>query len=359
MLGPDSIKMEEHAKQQLVGWLTAPDTAFLLGAGCSKCACKPLIGELTSKVMEQADAELMRRYKALKSDGDRLPTIEDLMNYLVRYNDVLLISQISPEDVTTDMIQEWMNCIKKRIVENIADEWKPSLYHERFLLRLQKNGSPRNIFSLNYDTVLESSLDQIRLSYVDGFRGTNWGWFDVDTFNEQTKAAYRIFKLHGSINWVRDSEGHVRRCTTAANEPVIVYPSEQKYLQTQYGVYETLMGQFRNHLREPRPNNYLVTLGYSFNDDHINEAICDSITARGSYLTVLAFVGPEADLEKQHLRLSRFAERCKSQFNAFIGGGDNGKVIGNSVEIGSQKEILDAELWRFENLVELIAGGAS
>ena len=125
-------------------------------------------------------------------------------------------------------------------MNEVADNWQSSGHHERFLRRLRgpRERRSRDIFSLNYDTLLEASLDELRLPYIDGFRGTNRAWFDAETFDEDPSGtAYRIFKLHGSINWTRDASGHVRRGRNA-NEPVVVYPSEQKYLQTQYGVYE-------------------------------------------------------------------------------------------------------------------------
>ncbi len=91
---------------------------------------------------------------------------------------------------------------------------------------------------MNYDTLLEASLDSLRLPYVDGFRGTTRASFEADTYDEVgASIAYRVFKLHGSINWTRDSNGHVRRGYNAnkdtADEPLLIYPSEQKYLQTQ------------------------------------------------------------------------------------------------------------------------------
>ena len=178
----------------------------------------------------------------------------------------------------------------------------------------------RDIFSLNYDTILEASLDDLRVPYADGFRGANRAWFDDEIFDEKHTVAYRLFKLHGSVNWIRGADGHIRRVSHRTDdEPAVVYPSEQKYIQTQYGVYETLMGRCRGRLRSERMNNYLVVLGYSFNDEHINEAICDSVNVRGNNLTVVSFVGPEDNTDAQDERLRALEARCDSRFNAFVG----------------------------------------
>ena len=355
--------MTSDLREQIAEWLTGFDTCFLLGAGCSVCADKPMIGALTANVLNRADAKLTEHFQGLKTDGDRPPTVEDLISYLVRYRKILgTITNADGHDISVGEIDEWLVSIKKKIVAEVADDWAPSDYHQRFLRRVpgQHQRGPRDIFSLNYDTLLEASLDELRIPYVDGFRGTNRAWFDPETFDEATTAAsYRLFKLHGSINWTRDGTGHVRRGRNAnedaTNEPIIVYPSEQKYLQTQYGVHETLFSRFRNRLRASSVNNCLIVLGYSFNDEHINDAISDAITSRGSNLTVIAFIGPEENRERQNQRLTIFGKRCDSRFNAFIGSGATGHFVGHALDADMAKLVLNADLWKFEKLVDFIA----
>ena len=349
--------MSGDTREAVTHWLTGADTCFLLGAGCSKCADKPLIGELTCNVMKGADDDLWKQFKNLKSTNSRRATVEDLLTYLIRYRNILnTVSTTDKQSCTAEQIDSWLEYIKKKIVENIADNWSSNRYHKRFLERLRNPGRVRDIFSLNYDTILEASLDDLRLPYADGFRGANRAWFDGDIFNEENTVEYRLFKLHGSVNWTRDADGHIRRGFHWADEPAVVYPAEQKYIQTQYGVYETLMQRFRDRLRSGKMNNCLVVLGYSFNDEHINEAICDSVNERGNNLTVISFVGPEDNADAQNERLRALELRCDSRFNAFVGDGQKGRFIGRAVDPDEAGAILEAELWRFENLVDFIAG---
>ena len=356
--------MNNDIREQILEWFTGNDTCFLIGAGCSACAGKPLIKKLTQNVLDRLGEELRNEFDRLKSSGDRPPTIEDLINYLVRYRDILsAIDTPEPHCLSVDNINSWLSDIKKCIVSEVDDGWKPSKYHIKFLKRLRgtQECGTRDIFSLNYDTLFEASLDVLRFPYTDGFRGTNRAWFDPQTFDDGgSDIAYRIHKLHGSINWTRDSDGHVRRglidVEEAANEPVVVYPSEQKYLQTQYGIYESLIGRFRNRLRMKSINSHLVVLGYSFNDEHINEAICDSVNAPQSNLTVVAFVGREEDAEQQNRRLEALSERCDYRFNAFIGDHNDGRFIGYALDGESSRDVLKEGLWKFENLVDYIAG---
>ena len=356
--------MMRETKERVTEWMTSPDSGFLIGAGCSKCADKPLIGELTDRVLAKVDGTIKTEFNELKSTGSRSPTIEDLINYLVRYQSILkTVQDTSKHHLQPDWIEQSLNSIKKEIVEQITDSWAESQVHARFLQRIGGTRSDlgRDVFTLNYDTVIEATLDHLMLHYVDGFRGSRNGWFDPTVFDEKpiSNLSFRIYKLHGSINWRREKTGHVRRIEAShvlvGDDPVVVYPSEQKYVQTQFGVYETLIGRFRDRLRESGVNNRLIALGYSFNDEHINEAIIDAVCSSGSNLTVIALVGLDPDASAQKIKLEEFASRCNQRFNAYVG---DSFYVGNALDDVDAKNLLKENLWYFENLVNYISGAA-
>jgi len=345
----------------VLDWIIDVNTCFLIGAGCSKCAGKSLMGELTDKIKEklQASKDIIDN---LTGPYGRPPTVEDLINHLLQLRK-LISSQRKPNygDWTIEEIDDEVALIQSEIIKAIGAEWKGSEIHKQFLSRLADNPSRTScdIFCLNYDTVIEASLEELMLPYTDGFRGAENAYFDPSLYGQiQGNGPYfRVFKLHGSINWIRDADETVRRRPATAVEDrhrAVVYPAEQKYVQTQYGVYETLLSLFRNRLREDRPNNKLVVIGYSFSDEHINVAIEDSILADGSNLTVYAFVGPEENTEEQEKRFSEMAARCNDRFNVFIG---HHAYISSSIESDEWKEIKKLDLWKFENLVNLMVGG--
>lgn len=354
--------MFNETKERVLQWFTGSDTCFLIGAGCSRCAGKPLIGELTERVLKNVDPTIKAEFDELKGTGTRPPTIEDLINYLVRYQHILQTVRVTDKHpLQPTWIDDSLQAIKKEIVANIADSWSDSKVHARFFQRVASKWSKsgRDVFTLNYDTLIEATLDRLRYQYVDGFRGSRLGWFDPTSYDEASACApnFRIYKLHGSINWHREKTGHVRRSVVNTaddiEQAVVVYPSEQKYLQTQYGVYETLIGKFRARLRVPNVNNCLVVLGYSFNDEHINEAIIDAINATDSNLTVIAFVGPDAKVTEQQQHLTEIELRCDSRFNAFVG---NSFYVGDVLDAEGAEILLEQELWKFENVVDYIAG---
>ena len=59
--------MSSGTRETVTQWLTGADTCFLLGAGCSRCAGKPLIDELTKYVMQGADNNLSKQFENLKA----------------------------------------------------------------------------------------------------------------------------------------------------------------------------------------------------------------------------------------------------------------------------------------------------
>ena len=140
--------MASDLREQIAERLTGADTCFLLGAGCSVCAGKPMIVALTESVLKDADERLIIHFNSLKSVANRPATIEDLMNYLVRYREILgTITNIDNHGISMEEIDGWLASIKHKIVAEIADDWEPSSYHQRFLRRMrgQADRGPRDL----------------------------------------------------------------------------------------------------------------------------------------------------------------------------------------------------------------------
>lgn len=65
---------------------------------------------------------------------------------------------------------------------------------------------PLNVFTLNYDGVLEILCEKNDIYYYDGF-GPTW---DTNGFDEE-KYGLRIYKLHGSLYWLKSNSGKIIR----------------------------------------------------------------------------------------------------------------------------------------------------
>ncbi|MFA5935066.1 MAG: SIR2 family protein [Candidatus Paceibacterota bacterium] len=345
-------------KNTIIEWLTDKNTSFLIGAGCSKCAGKPLMSELTTKVVEKLSVDGKKIIKELIGvDGQSDPTVEDLTNQLLQLQRATQQRKTSVIDGwNLDKINEEIILIQKSVVEIIGQEWTSNQHHKDFLHRLSQNSkTPRDLFLLNYDTLIEASLEDLKLSYTDGFRGAENAFFDPSVYSvDDNKKHFNIYKLHGSINWTRQIDDTVRRKPSSAISETdtrnVIYPAEQKYVQTQYGVYEILLRLFRDRLKNDRPNNRLVVLGYSFSDEHINVAIEDGILSSGSNLTVYAFVGKSIS-EARKKQLKEMADRCDNRFNVFVA---KDEYIGGLNQEECLKVIKELDYSRFENIVGLL-----
>ena len=229
--------------ETIAEWILDANTCFLLGAGCSKCAGKPLITELTDAVKIKLSNKGKDLLATLKGTYDRPATVEDLINYLLRLQS-LRTSQKEPDDATwtSSGIEEELAVIKKNIIDTLGIGWSTSSIHEKFLRRvMQQTARPVcDIFSLNYDTVLEASLENLKLAYTDGFTGSENAHFDPQLFDDKSaRQRFRIYKLHGSINWARDDDETVRRkpLQSIGDHPrAVIFPAEQNTsrLNTEY-----------------------------------------------------------------------------------------------------------------------------
>lgn len=349
-------------EQTIIEWITDSNTCFLIGSGCSLCAKKPLMPDLTKKVIAKLNKESKDLFNELEDSKGRKPTIEDFLNQLIQINKILLSRK---DKQYGDWDDSKINAALKKtlleIVNQMGGEWEPSQIHERFFKRIAHHKGRKlcDIFSLNYDVVFETTFEDQCLPYVDGFRGADNAYFDPSLYKMDVSDAplFRLYKLHGSINWVRDHNEVVRRIPhnqLVKGEKQVIYPSEQKYYQTQYGIYETLLSIFRNRLREDRPNNKLVVLGYSLSDDHINEAIIDAICEPNNNLTVYVFLGVANDFDEQIKRLRSLVERSNNRFNVMVG---DKEFLGPALEKTEWESLKSSNLWKFENLVDILTKG--
>lgn len=195
--------------------------AFLIGAGCSKCAGLPLTSELTEKALkaEELDDTSKTILTAIRNlfDGAASANIEDYLSELI---DLLAIAnrrtsrgasnkEISLGEVSYSegQLRAAADQIKLGIAKVVEKEVSIET-HQHFVravhrpLRPGKSTSSQVVdyLVLNYDTVLEDALALERVPFSDGLDGGVTGWWNPETFDRGGLAA-RVYKLHGSINW--------------------------------------------------------------------------------------------------------------------------------------------------------------
>ncbi len=140
---------------------------------------------------------------------------------------------------------------------------------------------PTQIFTTNYDLLMEQALERQRVAYFDGFMGSRKPSFDLQAIEEdQLPSRWTLlWKLHGSINWSQDEDGNVVRRPADADDDAsaLIYPSHLKYDQSRRLPYLAMMDRLKAFMR--KPGAILITTGFSFRDQHINEVIDQSLRA--------------------------------------------------------------------------------
>lgn len=174
-----------------------------------------------------------------------------------------------------------------------------------------------NIFTTNYDRVIEAGAEIAGLHLIDRFVGNIFPIFrssrlDLDMhYNppgirgepRYLEGVARFTKLHGSIDWIQ-ALSEIRRMGLpfgaesidpymqapgiegADAHKLMVYPNAAKDAETAQYPYVELFRDFASALC--RPNSTLITYGYSFGDDHINRVIRDMMTIPSTHLVIIS-----------------------------------------------------------------------
>lgn len=153
---------------------------------------------------------------------------------------------------------------------------------------------PVEVFTVNYDLVIERALDEIAAPYFDGFAGTLTGRFradlvDADPSDRAAMPAFftRVWKLHGSLNWSYRDDGEVVRLSDAVKDgmPAAIYPSDAKYDESRRVPFVVLQDRFRRALNESE--SLTLVAGYSWGDEHLNDQLLDAALRRTRSETVV------------------------------------------------------------------------
>lgn len=191
------------------------------------------------------------------------------------------------------------------IVENTSYEYDNTFLKHSVLIntvsQLVKSPSKLTMVTTNYDTLIEDAADSIDYTVIDGFSFSHRPYFNSDLFEwnmvkdienvktrelEYKKNIINLLKLHGSLTWERDHKGIIRKEKSEVNEPIMIFPSSNKYMQSYQDPYFELFTKFQELLK--RPNTLLITAGFSFADNHISQMIIQAIMHNKSLATLIS-----------------------------------------------------------------------
>ena len=289
--GKNETKVDiDLIRTELAQFLQMDNLNFLIGAGCSSHLVDnnemgiPGMAKLYEDFFKKhSDFKIAEEDVQSKFDGN-LECMLETMGGIVAAGRVKNI-----DENIGDKIKIVQKFIRDKIISGLHGAEVLQLYRNFYIKTVFRGRkSPINIFTTNYDLYNEQALDSLSFPYNNGFVGTykrsfnpaSYKYAYVEDMNLSKNIWERVpnlYKLHGSISWVKE-DNKIREIDykhISENDTVMIYPTPLKDRSTLMTPYSDLFRAMETGLL--RKNSVLITLGYSFADDHINRLILNSL----------------------------------------------------------------------------------
>lgn len=270
--------------------------AFLFGAGTSLAKKNddspiiPAIKKMTSDIEEELIKDNLFK-KAIEEIKEEISmdkyTIETLLSNLEQKKQIICKGTLNGLNV--DGIEKLIKAVKDSIRKIVCIHHNTglkltNLIHTDFAEWIGKfdRKYPIEIFTTNYDYLFELGLEHNNIPYYDGFSGSYKPFFNAESIEDlsflpnQTK----LWKIHGSLGWHYDEQTKRVWRKDSDGEDILIYPSTLKYDNSRKQPYSSLGDRLTNFLKQP--DTILITCGYSFGDEHINERITTALKSNVS-----------------------------------------------------------------------------
>ncbi|MGC4049209.1 MAG: SIR2 family protein [Paludibaculum sp.] len=313
---------------------------LFLGAGCPFSICPdvgqsnvrliPDIAGLTAAVNTALSGTGSGRvskqiYSHFAEDNRPVPTIEQFLGHVralaqvVGAKDVRGITAIELEALDLEICRQIVK------ITNVSLPPRRTPYHDvAAWIGSTQRESPVEIFTTNYDLLMEEALEEYRAPFFDGFVGSREPFFDTQAIEDDPLPVrwVRLWKLHGSINWRQGSNGRVYRTRLASHnqeECYIIHPSHLKYAESRRMPYLAMIDRLRAFLR--RRSCLLIVSGYSFGDEHLNEVLLQGLFGNASASVFALMFGSIHSLDNK-IRLDRLPANLSvlASSEAIVGG---------------------------------------
>ena len=345
----------EGARKAISEAMNAKNIAFLLGAGCSSlmkdkkelgiATMAPLAKEFCGETIEARAAgfysdpptagAVPAPWRLTKDELDYLDALgvdlakdysrnlERLMEVLFAQRFVLRQSEnpdLHPYRAVLDgIIKKVQDFLWTRVTQGAfateGDTTVRDLY-ERFYkkLVLRDRSLPRPwVFTTNYDHFSELAMDRLGIPYANGFSGVVERRFNPAIFRyalaEQLDVASRkwtavdafvyLCKLHGSVTWTEDDHGlfPIKEVwPPESTNQMLIYPTPAKQNSSLGSPYADLFREFQSRI--VREQSVLITAGYAFGDEHLNNIIYQALTIPTFRLVIFAAPDTEGEIAK-------------------------------------------------------------
>lgn len=248
----------------------------------------PDVAGLTEAVVKALDGKDQQVIETLKAEIGGTPNIEAILTQVRR------LSQAIGKAKVHDLDGAAYGSLGERICEKIGvmvgarlpDEPNPYTELVSWIAGTHREHAIE-IFTPNYDLLVEEAFERARIAYFDGFTGAHTPFFDpvsISSSDELPARWSRLWKLHGSLGWEIAGNTVIRTGQRTATK--LIYPDHLKYDEVTRLPYSALFERLRAFLTTP--DSLLICTGFSFFDSHIC-AVFDEALAANAHTAILAF----------------------------------------------------------------------
>lgn len=350
-LSDEDVKDTDKLRKHIEPWLTAvfqsEHLSLLLGSGFTSGIASASGGKAASMAKCKWTNNLDFKEKVdefakqmAKACGRGAANIEDQIRAAMQLEAGLTVMGDEHAALWKTEIDRQL----KRFMDSILDSERSILYADTdkkqtaddllvsFLLSFASRTATRerlNLFTTNYDRLIEYGCDLAGLHVIDRFVGALSPVFRASRLNidihynppgirgepRYLEGVIRLCKIHGSIDW-RWEKQELRRYGVPFGAPsdhpdipkepagsVMIYPNPAKDVETLDYPYAELFRDFASAVC--RPNSSLVVYGYGFGDDHVNRVIKDMLTIPSTHLVIIAWDETNLDNEDDDVNACR------------------------------------------------------
>lgn len=318
---------------------------FLLGAGCSKHAEIPVSYEMVDRIEE-----------LLKKEWNKFNNLYNFLRSSIEYSEgifgnfdnhfnieklLIVMSEIEKRDrnMIYPFIGNWnlrlaevagnnfekITEFKKLINSKLLDWTNPkdlivkAHYYNGFKKFKSEFGNLIRVFSLNYDLCFEKVIGEDDVEQGFDPKSNEWQYSNFDDIRK----LFCLYKLHGSINWYSDIHtGKLMLSNHPVQNPELIFGIDTKLKSTDPYFFYT--SEFRRWILH-NDCKLIVTIGYSFADEYINDLISQSLINKETRQVLSIAPCDPNDIEKtkkfiteERLKLKHdHNKHCNSQFNIY------------------------------------------
>lgn len=330
-------------RKDLSDVLGSKNLSFLMGSGCSSYWSDSRKGEvgiptmgpmaksffaLTTGECSVTAEERKQAAEVLGLDLDAevySKNLEALMEVLFGYRFVLANNVNEELKASKELVESLISKVTQFVLEtcrqgpfSTGDTTVQNLY-ENFYRKLihRDRALPRPwVFTTNYDLFSETAMDRLGIPYINGFQGSVERRFNPAVFRyalaEQLDLSSRKWssvdsliyfaKLHGSVSWESRNDGLFPVVETSpqlvTHDNLLIYPTPAKQNASFASPYSDMFRELQT--RVARDQSVLITVGYSFSDEHVNNILFQALTI--PTFRLVAFVDPNANSTVKKLR---------------------------------------------------------